>query len=341
MTPADTKKAEIATQLRDFVRAQTEDPSADVAEIEPLPGHAGFSYSFILQRHSAGESHAQKLVLRLAPPNVRAAGPADVVRQARVMQSLTASEVPVPPVLWFGDDTRWFGRPYSVVGFVAGDQLTLGKRTFAAEEVHSMVRSLLAAMAALHAVDWPPLQPIWGEPQSLAEELIRLDHLLDRPTLDPQLAARGLELRGRLKSSLPSAPRIGCVHGDLQWTNGLFFEGRLNALIDWELCQVGATLVDLGWLCLFSDPDGWVGGDLVPKLVPTPDGIVDLYEQLAGVPVAPAEIRWFRAFAGYRFGVITLFNLILHRRGKRPDPMWEDIALSAPRLFEHGLELIS
>jgi hypothetical protein len=30
----------------------------------------------------------------------------------------------------------------------------------------------------------------------------------------------------------------------------------------------------------------------------------------------------------------------LHRRGKRHDPTWEEIALSAPRLFERGRELI-
>jgi hypothetical protein len=52
-------------------------------------------------------------------------------------------------------------------------------------------------------------------------------------------------------------------------------------------------------------------------------------------------VRWFRAFAGYRFGVITCFNVMLHRRGKRHDPHWEDIALSAPTMFSHGLELLA
>jgi hypothetical protein len=31
---------------------------------------------------------------------------------------------------------------------------------------------------------------------------------------------------------------------------------------------------------------------------------------------------------------------MLHRRGKRDDPHWEEIALSAPRMFERGLELL-
>jgi hypothetical protein len=53
------------------------------------------------------------------------------------------------------------------------------------------------------------------------------------------------------------------------------------------------------------------------------------------------QVRWFRAFAGYRFGVITCFNLMLHRRGKRHDPEWERIGTSAPRMFERALELLA
>ena len=68
--------------------------------------------------------------------------------------------------------------------------------------------------------------------------------------------------------------------------------------------------------------------------------MAEIYRERVPWPVSEAEVRWFRAFAGYRFGVITAFNLMLHRRGKRHDPSWEEIALSAPRLFERGRELI-
>jgi hypothetical protein len=72
----------------------------------------------------------------------------------------------------------------------------------------------------------------------------------------------------------------------------------------------------------------------------TPDEIIEVYARLVSFPVSPNEIRWFRAFAGYPFGVITCFNVMLHRRGKRIDPRWEDTVLSAPRMFERGLELL-
>jgi len=61
---------------------------------------------------------------------------------------------------------------------------------------------------------------------------------------------------------------------------------------------------------------------------------------IAANPIPADQVRWFRAFAGYRFGVITCFNVMLHRRGKRHDPEWEKLVLSAPAMFEHGLELL-
>jgi hypothetical protein len=52
------------------------------------------------------------------------------------------------------------------------------------------------------------------------------------------------------------------------------------------------------------------------------------------------DIAWYRAIAGYRFGVITGFNVMLHRRGKRHDPAWESLALSVPALFGRAKEML-
>ena len=332
---------EIVTQLAAFVRAETGDPNAQVAMLTALPGHAGQSYSFELNAHPpTGAAVQEKLVLRLSPEGVRIAGPADVVRQARVMQSLAGTRVPVPPIKWFGDDARWFGRPYFVAGFVTGDKLALGDRSFAPEEQRQLARATVEILADLHSLPWESRRTAWGEPLTLADEMTRLDTLLDRPTLDAKVVGRAPELRERLRATFPAGPRVGCLHGDLQWSNCLYGDGRVLAVIDWELSQIGAVLIDLGWLCFFSDRDTWVQTDLVPDHVPGPVDLTEIYRSKVDWKVREADARWFRAFAGYRFGVITAFNLMLHRRGKRPDPTWEDIAVSAPLMFERGLELI-
>jgi aminoglycoside phosphotransferase (APT) family kinase protein len=328
---------QVTEQLTKLVRAKTGDAGARAHSLESLPGHAGFSYSFILERSTDSATPAGKFVVRIAPPDVKISGPADIVRQARVMASLADTPVAVPPIIWYGDEPEFFDRPYFVGGFVEG--FKLGESQLPLAHLKRLARAGIATMAALHNVAWEPRRDAWGAPFALSDELKRLDYLLDRDTLDPAVVARGPELRERLRSSLPAGARIGCVHGDFQWSNVLFDEERVVALIDWEISLVGATLLDLGWICFFSDPQSWVGTDVRGSLL-NADEIVDAYAEAAGFPVSIPEVRWFRAFAGYRFGVITCFNLMLHRRGKRPDPLWEETALSAPRMFERGLELL-
>src|SRR5580704_11758792 len=329
---------EITAQATTMMRAKTGDPGARVLWVEPLPGHAGFGYSFILERTTSGGASG-KLVLRVAPEGVRIAGPADVVRQARIMKSLADTDVPVPPILWYGDEAEFFGRPYFVDGFVDG--FKLADVALPAEEARAYARTGIETLAALHRVPWEPRRDAWGSVTELSEEMQRLDHLLDRDTLDPKVVARAPELRAKLRSSLPKSPRAGIVHGDFQFSNILFKEHKTAAVIDWEISMIGPTLLDLGWICFFADRASFVEDGTVNTAPPlTPDEIVDTYSKSAGVPISMDEVRWFRAFAGFRFGVITCFNVMLHRRGKRHDPHWEDIALSAPTMFSHGLELL-
>jgi len=330
-------QAEIDQQLGRFVRAQI-GGDARIGALTTLPGHAGQSYSFELEYGSP--VRRERLVLRLAPEGVRPVGTADVVRQGRIMRSLADTAVPVPEVRWLGNDPEWFGRPYFVTAFVTGDKLAEGEHEFSPAQQQKIAKSAVATAAALHQVEWQPRREAWGDPFTLAQELERLDHLLDRPTLAPETIVGAAELRERLRVTTPVSPRVGCVHGDYQWANTLAGDDRVLAVIDWELAQVGATLIDVGWLLLFADPASWVVTKLVPAHIQPAEELAEEYRSQVTWSVQDAEIRWFRAFAGYRFGVITAFNLMLHRRGKRHDPSWEEIALSAPRLFERGRELI-
>jgi hypothetical protein len=52
-------------------------------------------------------------------------------------------------------------------------------------------------------------------------------------------------------------------------------------------------------------------------------------------------VAFYRARSGYRFGVISGLNVMLHRTGKRPDEEWERIALSVPALFGRAADLLT
>jgi aminoglycoside phosphotransferase (APT) family kinase protein len=331
---------EITRQLTALVRAKTGDQTAHVSPLITLPGHAGQSYSFYLETGSGTSAKSERMVLRLAPEGVRPVGTADVVRQARIMKSLEGTAVPVPPVRWLDDDPAAFGRGYFIVDFVQGDKLAMGDQEYPADVQQRFARSIVKTLANLHAVPWEPRRAIWGDPRPILEEMGRFDGLLDRPNLDPKTTVGSSELRERLRETMPATPLTGFVHGDFQWSNSLCAGEGVQIVIDWELAHIGASLIDLGWLCMFSDRKSWFDHGLIPTHAPTPEELADLYRESVSWTVTDADLRWFRAFAGYRFGAITAFNVMLHRRGKRHDPTWEDIALSAPLLFGRGRELL-
>ena len=53
-----------------------------------------------------------------------------------------------------------------------------------------------------------------------------------------------------LRSRVPGEPQIGVVHGDYRIGNALVHEGRVTAVLDWELAYVGDVRFDLGYLML-------------------------------------------------------------------------------------------
>jgi aminoglycoside phosphotransferase (APT) family kinase protein len=326
----------LATQLTALCRARTGDRAARAADVAALPGHAGFSYSFTLDSSRGSE----RLVLRLPPPGVRVRGTADVARQARLMEALGARGIPVPPVRWYGDEPDWFGRPYSVVELLPGS--TLAQRNelggLSAGVCRTVVEQAADVLARLHALEPVPAARWLEVPLAPAGDVERWDRFVER-SADPELVALAPALRQALLERAPRSFRTGMFHGDFQWTNLLVDGEDLVAVLDWELSAVGPVLNDVGWLCLFSDPQAWAEayGPLPP--VPPPEAIAEAYGRAAGEE-GGGDVAWFRALAGYKFAAISGFNLMLHRRGKRPDPYWERLATSIPRLFERGLELL-
>jgi aminoglycoside phosphotransferase (APT) family kinase protein len=327
---------ELTTELTALCRARTGDPRAGVEKLVTLPGHAGFSFSFMLRAGARTEA----LVLRLAPPGVKVHGTADVARQARLMQELGGLGIPVPRVRWYGGEPEWFGRPYSVVELLPGSTLAQRNQRGAAppQLCRRVVEQAVEVLARLHTLQ-PVVPARWlPEPLQPRRDVERWDRFVQR-SADPELVTFAPRLRRRLIERAPHATPLGMFHGDFQWTNLLVDGDALAAVLDWELAAVGPVLNDVGWLCLFSDADSWAEDYPALPPVPTPGEIEDAYRRAAGGS-ASGDVAWFRALAGYKFAAISGFNLMLHRRGKRPDPYWERLESSIPRLLERGLEVL-
>jgi aminoglycoside phosphotransferase (APT) family kinase protein len=306
-----------------------------------MPGHAGFAYGFRVEL----EGRVDSWFLRLPPPNVNWVGTADVLRQATVLKALDGTAVPHCSVQWSGDDLDWFGRPYFVVPWLEGDVLRIADgewgSTLSDAQKLALGREAMTALVGIHRLD-PAKVEYLGDPVPFADDVTRWDRFYERAA-DPECLKDAPVVRQKLLDQLPDDAPVGVFHGDFQIAN-LFCspDARLLAVIDWELCGIGATLNDLGWMVTFSDPEAWAlrdsDGPGGRTMFLDPETLISLYSDAYGAPLS--NLNWFRALAAYKFSIITGFNLSLHRRGKRDDPLWEEIKLSMTPLINRANQLL-
>jgi aminoglycoside phosphotransferase (APT) family kinase protein len=328
---------ELSERLIPFCQDRYGDPGARVFDVVKMPGHAGFAYGFRVE----ARAEVDAWFIRLPPPNVNWRGTADVLRQVAVLNALDATDVPHCSVRWSGDDLEWFGCPYFVVPWLEGDVLRLGAGEWGCELSESTLldlgRQAMTALARVHQVD-PAAASYLGDPVPFEEDVTRWDRFYERAA-EPERLARAPDVRRKLLDTLPTDAPVGIFHGDFQTAN-LFCtkDGHLRAVIDWELTGLGATLHDVGWIATFSDPEAWPRGDGSRSMFLDPDTLVSLYQEAWGRPLP--DLNWFRALAAYKFAIISGFNLSLHRRGKRHDPVWETTALAMTPLIDRASELL-
>ncbi len=324
---------ELAARLERFARAKLDDSGATIEGVEPGPGHAGFSYFFDVVSHGLRTSY----FLRLPPPGAKHEGTADVMRQVAAIRTLEGTKVPHAPILWASAEEDWFGDPYFIQPRLNGDTLKdEWPLQFSEAQLREMARDAMTALAAIHKVD-PAKAPYLGEYWGYEFDVARWDSFYERAA-EQQLLALQPRVRQLLLDKIPHDARIGIYHGDFQWSNLLYSaEAKLLAVIDWELCGIGPTLNDVGWICAFSDPEAWAHTQ--NSRMPHGDELEVWYREAYG-PVE-GNLNWFKALAMYKFAIISGLNLSLHRRGKRHDPHWEDIKPSMKTNMEYALKMLT
>ncbi len=317
----------IREDLENQCRARLSRPELRVLSIEPIPeGHSGFTY-FVTIDDASGP---RRFVLRLPPPGARAAGPADVVRQGRIMAALHAAGLPAPAIPILTSDPVVDGRPFILMEAVEGTRI---ERAGVDQRPLDIAGSAVRVLKRLHAL---PVEKtgIGDEPPvGLQAEMLRWLWLMERAP--DELTRRAGELGGLLAAKLPVERKPTLVHGDFHYGNMLFRGHEVVAVLDWEIAQIGQPLLDLGCLCIVSHRRKYEGA-------PNPGGSVDIpVEDLYRLYGAEAdEMRWYLALSLYKYASIFGYNLMLHRRGKRPDPMYEGLTGTIVGMIDEGIALL-
>ena len=296
----------------------------EIVSVEPIPsGHSGFTYFVDL---AAGT----RCVLRLPPPGARIAGPADVVRQGRIMAALHGAGLPTPSILAMSEEPVVDGRPFVLMEAVDGERI---EPTATRHTSHDIATSAVAVLKRLHVL--PIAQTGIGaeEPVTLQAEMMRWAWLMQRAPED--LTTRAGELGGLLAARVPDAREPTLVHGDYHYGNMLFRGAEVVAVLDWEIAEIGQPLLDLGCLCVLSHRRRF-------ENAPNPGGAVDvpLADLYSMYGADAGEMNWYVAMSLYKYAAIFGYNLMLHRRGKRPDPMYELMTETITGLIDEGILLM-
>ena len=235
-------------------------------------------------------SGKQKLVLRKKPPGALLPSAHAVDREYRVMKALQGSDVPVPKLFAFSDDSSIVGTPFYLMEFLEGrvivDQslpgMTRTERTAIYMEMNRII-------AALHQVNPEAvgLGDFGRAGNYFGRQIARWSRQYQESRTEDIEALNALI--EWLPQNIPQGDQTTIVHGDYRLDNLVFHptEPRAIGLLDWELATLGHPLADFAYHCMsWHIPASlWrgIGGlDLNELGIPSEEDYVKQYSTITG-----------------------------------------------------------
>jgi aminoglycoside phosphotransferase (APT) family kinase protein len=162
------------------------------------------------------------------------------------------------------------------------------------DEQVAVARDFIRNLAALHrldpaALDIPSLGAVRPLPELVSQELDRMRQRATKPdgTIDPFVEL----CIDWLVTHIPEYDGpVVLVQGDTGPGNFLYEDGRVTAVLDWELAHWGDPMDDIAWLSLRTVQDTFTH---------FPDRLRE-YEQLSGHRIDPARVWYYRLLAETR-----------------------------------------
>lgn len=232
--------------------------------------------------------------------------------EAELFRIARAAGVPEPEIHHVFSPEEGLG-PGFVMEWLEGE--TVGSRILKAPELEQ-VRPRLAfqcgeILARIHGID--PLETGLVECLKTVSTEAYVSEVWDRyrafgtsvPMID--YAARWL------LEHLPDETEPRLVHNDFRNGNLMVTPDGVVAVLDWELAHLGDPVRDLGWICTNS----WRFGrhELPVGGFGHLEDLLDGYESVSGVRVAPERVRFWEVFGSFWWGAMSLLGALVWRHG--------------------------
>lgn len=309
---------QLQTCLESLIRARTKG-SFTLHDVRWLSGGASklqIAFDLEWDRPGVGPERTP-MVLRMEPPE-------SLVETSRLreFQLLKAFDglIPLPPTYWCDEFGEHLPYPSLVYGFVSGvakpKNTTAGvsgsntyfypslRERLAPQfiEYLALIHNFNFRKADLSAFDVPApgtqcaewsvnwWERVWEEDSDQELPLVRM-------------------ATAWLRRNAPTLQHPSIVHSDYRSGNFLFSEeeGRITALLDWELGRIGDRHQDLAWTTsrAFATIDDDGKTSLVCGLLPEP-AFLDAYQRATGVDVNTRTLHWYKVYNALMLGVLMV-----------------------------------
>ncbi len=307
---ADAIAADVATILQREIPAFTELLSCH----QLTAGASQETWRLQLQTQS-GE---RQLALRRAQSTAQdgsSVGEISLETESQLMQLAYNGGIPTPEIIYVLQPDDGLGSGF-IMQWLEGE--TLGQRIVKSEDLAGVRPQLAhecgAILGRIHALDWQgtglaDVLPQRG-PKELVDETWSAYQELNVPVPMIDYTWRWLQ------DHLPTQPRTTLVHGDFRNGNLMVSPNGIEAVLDWELAQIGDPVRDLGWLCVnswrFGNSAKTVGG--FGEL----DELLAGYRSASGIDVSAKEVHFWQVFGSFWWSMATLQMADAWRRGETP-----------------------
>jgi aminoglycoside phosphotransferase (APT) family kinase protein len=293
-------------------------------------------------------SDGEEWVLRRAPLGEVARGGHDMAREYKVLSRIWRLYSLAPRAHHFCEDPGVMGKPFFVMERRRGSVIRKEWPTECIEDPtrkRIVAESLVDALCDLHAVepDSVGLGDL-GRPDGFVQRQIegwsrRWEAAATRPVADMDTVA------GLLAAGVPRQNRAGILHNDFKLDNTMVgADGRLVAVLDWDMATLGDPLVDLGTLLAYwvqpDDPTYLVFGseavaigDVMPKAE-----VRERYALRTGFDVS--NVSYYEGLALFRIAVIIEQIYARYVAGQTADERFAAFEPLAPLLAAAACELL-
>jgi aminoglycoside phosphotransferase (APT) family kinase protein len=206
------------------------------------------------------DSEGGRWALRRPPLGKRLGSAHDMSREHRVIAGLQGTPVPVPPLAGLCEDESVNGAPFYVMEFVEGAVLRTksdAEVEFDPGERHAIGERVVDTLVELHAVepDEVGLGQLGRKQDYVARQLHRWSGQWEKSkTRELEIVE---DVHRRLEARIPEQGPATIVHGDYRLDNMIIAaDGRVAAVVDWELCTLGDPLADIGLLMVYWSQSG-------------------------------------------------------------------------------------